>query len=623
MNMDTAPTMDYNALRYGLFIHWNAGISAKSPHTQRTYADLCDVEAFAFELGRMGFEFVWLTNFHGRGTVHHPSGAIDFWRQSREYTSDRDLVRELIDALKKRDICLCLFTHPLDGHDFSPEQQKLLGFGCGDLAADVGPGKVDIYGKPGRERTPEEAEIIEGLKEGKFKKWNDFINDVYADIAKRYGGDIAALGFDSAWGTQPQENIDGVKKLDLPRLQKTIRQYAPHLPLVALSPANETTSYSIKEVWRPSWLDPFFSRGNKSSDYEGPYDAEDWPCYYRHPAIVITDHWAPMPGAKLHLGAEDMFRYAVMQIASAVEGPGIAWGNSPYIDGGWEAGVEEALVKVGEYMNPIREGLRRVYPSFSWFTKEGTKLGELPGGICATRSADDKFEYIFVLYPPDGKILRLPPPSDGKRFTKAVCLNTGEKAALDTDEKSGEVLIEIGNDSRWDALCTAIKLWVDEKTIPARSLAFHKTVTYSSSAAGENLQNSPYAHFRLVDGIKQYITKKEDWAFEIGGWRSEDGDLSPWVAVDLHKVHDIAKAVLHPIAKCGAPDGGMPLAFNVMVSEDHAAWRKVFEKTLTKEDISRPTAVECIFEKNPARYVKIECVKTSQGFFSLSELEIF
>ncbi|MFZ8420377.1 hypothetical protein ACO1MI_13790, partial [Staphylococcus aureus] len=83
-----------------------------------------------------------VTDFHGAGTVLHPSAVLDSWR-GPGYTTSEDIIGELIDGLAARGIGTFLFTHPLDPHDYTASQQDLLG--ANDPA-------------------------------GGYKKWNDFIN---------------------------------------------------------------------------------------------------------------------------------------------------------------------------------------------------------------------------------------------------------------------------------------------------------------------------------------------------------------------------------------------------------------------------------------------------------------
>jgi len=124
----------------------------------------------------------------------------------------------MIAAFKARNIKVYLFTHPLDGRDYSADQQALLGFND---------------------------------PSGNYQKWNDFINDVHAEIVERYGNDIVGIGMDSEFSMSGDSRWAG--KLDLPRLRATILSRRAGLSLSALACPNDTCELGIKEVWRPSW----------------------------------------------------------------------------------------------------------------------------------------------------------------------------------------------------------------------------------------------------------------------------------------------------------------------------------------------------------------------------------
>ncbi len=79
-------------MRYGLFIHrvgcsptQNSGLrhSDRSPigvGKLDKHAASIDVEKVANEMQALGFEYVMITDFHGFGTMLHPSRASDRWR---------------------------------------------------------------------------------------------------------------------------------------------------------------------------------------------------------------------------------------------------------------------------------------------------------------------------------------------------------------------------------------------------------------------------------------------------------------------------------------------------------------------------------------------------------------
>jgi len=159
--------------RMGLFIHWcspgadcRSGIrfsNGKLAGTADEFAAAVNVPKVCDEIAALGFEYVVLTDFHGHGTMLHPSKASDKWRGAG-FASRRDVVGEMIAALKARRISMILFTHPLCGNGFSAEQKKRVG-----------------WNDP----------------TGNYRRWNDFINDVYAELTGRYGKDVICMGFDS------------------------------------------------------------------------------------------------------------------------------------------------------------------------------------------------------------------------------------------------------------------------------------------------------------------------------------------------------------------------------------------------------------------------------------------
>ncbi len=260
-----------------------------------------------------------------------------------------------------------MFTHPLDGYDYSKEQQKLLGW-----------------------NDPTDG----------YKKWNDFVNDIYAELAERYGNEIMGMGFDSEFGLSSNKKWNG--KLDLKRLRGTILSKAPNLQLYGLAAPNDTCDFGHKEIWRANWHDPW------NTKKEDDYNIGNWPAYRKVISVVIPNHWAtitPPNKGMTHLNAEQIYRYTVLQSAVATEGPGSAWAASSYPNGSWENNVREAFARVATYMKPVRESLTKVYPSTSYPTPEGAMISRLPFGVVATKAPDDSIEYIHVLNPPNGEEL--------------------------------------------------------------------------------------------------------------------------------------------------------------------------------------------------------------------------
>jgi hypothetical protein len=357
----------------------------------------------------------------------------------------------------------------------------------------------------------------------------------------------------------------------------------------------------MKEVWRPSWLDPWMSRA------ETDYNVENWPAYRRVAAIVQGNHWAtitPPTQGTARLSADQLFRYTVMQAAAATEGPGVAWAASPYADGSFERGVGEAFEELAQRIAPIRESLQRVYPSMSYPIEEGATLATLPHGIVATRSIDDSFEYLHVLNPPASKELILPPPADGKAFGSAQNLETG--AMIDRHQTREHLVLKLADGDNWDRLDTVIRLSVevDPQSNPPANLALHRPVICSTSIEGSLSHKSEWGRIHLVDGQTHATPAPAAWSCGNSGWSSArlPSDHEEWVGVDLGSTHKISSVTLHPRDDGDNSGYGFPVDFTIDVSADGKTWRSVY----SHKDSPRPLNLQAItFPPTEARFVRV------------------
>ncbi len=590
--------IDAFRMKYGLFIHWvgstpsqRSGVkrpdgSPYEPGTIDEFANDIDVEAVADEMQALGFEYVLITDFHGFGTMLHPSAASDRWR-GQGYASKRDVIGEMIQALKKRGIGFILFTHPLCGHIYADKEE----LGWDD--------PTDNY-----------------------KRWNDFVNDIYAELAETYGADMMGIGFDSEFGLSG--NKDFVGKLDHARLRETILSRAPHLQLYSLPGPVLATEFGHKEVWRADWHDPWRSRAVDD------YDVETWPSYRRKVSVVVPDHWVTIAAASkgmTHLNGDQMYRYTVIQAATATAGPGSAWAASPYADGTWEDNVREVFAAVAEDIAPVRAALSQVYVSTAYPIPEGAQLATLKHGIAATRAIDDSVEYIHVLNPPEDRTLILPPPADGKRFCSAKLLATGKEVQLSQGEDGG-VTLDIGSE-QWHRLNTVIALAVDPQSVPRRSLALYKKVTASDNRFTPQWPKpTPFGLLQLVDGYRNYKEKEQAWLNPNAGWSSEPRETpgSTSVSVDLADVYAIKEVVLYPRDDAGHEGEGFPIDLVVEVSRDGKHWQAIASRSGIPQT-SEPLVLT--FKPVKARHVRVVGTKLrpdpQDGLYSMQivELELF
>ena len=587
----------YQAFRYGLFIHWVSGDNQSGSSCGlvkpdgsisrgvNAYCNELAVDKVVDDIANLGFEIVYVTDFHGLGTVLHPSESIDRWRGKGRYTAERDVLGEFIRKLKTKGIGVVVFTHPLDGHDYGKEQQELLGW-----------------------NDPTDH----------FKRWNDFVNDVYADLATRYGKDIAGIGFDSAWGNQPHEKVDGKGKLDQLRLRATLKKIAPTVPLISLCPPNQTTDLYIKEVWRPYWFNwdrfegiPQFTQPEKGRDRpvlrKEDYDTDLWPAYNRPPAIVMTDHWTVISKrdkSYLNVSGEAMFRYTVLQHGVSYNGPAVLWAVSPYVTGEWPINVYEQFMVVRQLMKPILESLKGTYPSTSFITPEGKNIQTLTNGFVATRSPDHAVEYIHVLRPPAGKVLTLGCPADGKVFASEGKLLPGG-ATVKVARQGSSYTVTLGEGATWDPMDTVIRLSVCHP--PSENLALYKPVSFSSSDETAKLQANAFWHAGLTDG-----KMNKAWSSN----EKVDANRPQWVMVDLLEQQSLSRVTLW------AHDQAYPVDFTVAVSKDN----KTFEVVAKREaEAFANSRCDCDFPSVSARYVRVAATKSHDvtGLIRLQEMEVY
>lgn len=488
-----AAQANYRAMKYGLFVHYVWGGAAytvtvnkdgSKPAGLDDVTSRFDAEGFARDAQAMGVEYVLFTAWHADMNVLYPSKVMDKWLPG--HSSKRDLIGDLIKACKARAIPVMLYTHPRDGHDFTDADMAKTGWHRGE-------GSNPDFNKFDK------------------AKWNDFMNEAYGELVERYGNDILGLYLDEGSGA-----ADSFRVVDYPRLRKTITGKHPHLLMMQNDYGN---LYSA-------------DLGNKEIYYHGEFgsgDGEQWPSY-KIPISVVTGSifWAsvpegqspPVPGNDPngpkpwgHYTPESMFRYTVLQAGANTDGGGTLWAAGPYPNGGWESGVFERMKKTGELIKSIERSIKNTYPSTSYRTAPGTKIADLAWGV-ATRSTDDRIEYLHILKPPanGSNTLTLPPPADGKKFAKAVLLEGTTPVSMKQDADGLMLTLPAG--TAWNPLNTVIALHVAPDS-PQQNDALWKGCRASSHT--ENSKHPSMA----TDG------KPET------SWTSDPQDASPWLAIDL------------------------------------------------------------------------------------------
>ncbi|MBL7969801.1 MAG: alpha-L-fucosidase [Prolixibacteraceae bacterium] len=415
----------YQPLKYGLFVHYVPG-GAMYPDGRwcndlNELANVFDVQAFADDLAAMQVEYVIFTAWHANMNLLYPSEKMNYWRPG--HSANRDMIGDLTRAVKAKGIKVYYYTHPRDGHDFRNDQEKeATGWGAG-----------------------------KNLKEGwnpnwanfDFAKWNNFINEIYGEFVDRYGNEI-----DGIWIDEGSPAGDSYRVVDYGRLRKTIKTRNPNLTIINnFYGTTYACDLGMKE-YGPGWGEFAQSDGSK------------WPAYTLPVGACFAGNWSATSSLgknDVQFSASDMFRYTILEAGTNTVGGGVAWATGPYAGKGWGTGVLDTLVKVGKLIEPIASSIKQTLPSTSYPTISGKTINDLSWGV-ATRSIDNKLEYLHVLIAPDEKTLVLPAPEDEKLFESAMLLKNGK--SLSIKQTADGVELTLPADESWDAINTVIQLTV-------------------------------------------------------------------------------------------------------------------------------------------------------------------
>lgn len=396
-------------MKFGFFVHYVWGGSAypvthnsdgSLPAGLDDLANRFDADGFARDLSSIGVQYVIFTAWHANMNCLWPSPAMNRWLTGHA-TTNRDLLRDMITAVKARGIKVLFYTHPRDGQDLSPGDQAATGW------------------------TP-----------FNYTTWNNFINDVYGDLISRYGNDIEGLYID--------EGGNNGAYVDYTRLRNTIKTANTNLIMLQNFYGNLYTC----------------DLGDIEVNSFGSTDGNAWPAPAMPSSVVMGSTWWAGVGLGQNTAKyspENIFRYTVLKAGISGSAGGATWAAGPYPGGGWETGVLATMQAAGACLTRVASAITNTYASTSYVTPAGTVMTNLSWGV-ATRSVDGRLEYVHVLTPPSGRTLVLPPPMDRKIFSAAQLVANGQSVALAQDNSGVTLTLEGTN--YWDSLDTAIQLTV-------------------------------------------------------------------------------------------------------------------------------------------------------------------
>jgi len=422
-------------MKYGLFVHLVYGheygdmnpltSNGVFPKDINQFANSFDVNRFVDDVQSMGFEYVIFTAWHANMNVLYPSKVMEKWR-GKEHTSHRDLLGELADALNKRGIHLCLYTHIWVGNDFHPK----------------GEGYYYYANKKGIITEDQKCTGYPESVEGNSTKWNKFVTEIYDEMSSRYGQKISAYWFDGTWTNNVDKNA----------IMKTIQRTNKTCAFVANGTMDHGMPYCSKEVGSPDDIGYGFAGDFAKVNLK---DVRTWPSYERNIALIQGGNWWASVGGKRKFDAETVFLFTVLEAATN-KGGGVSWAFAPFVNGEWEDDMLAEMQKVNAYLKPVVSSVKNTKPSTSYITKEGSFIKKLPLGFVATQSPDGLYEYIHVLKSPNGNDLYLSNSLDGKIFKRAYLEKNGKELVLKKNN-AGYVIV-LGNDESWDKLDTVIRL---------------------------------------------------------------------------------------------------------------------------------------------------------------------
>lgn len=409
----------WKRMKYGLFVHYvNDGNGHTtlnidgSPSGGADYiADNFDAAGFAADVASMGVEYLIFTAWHSNFHPLFNSAAVERIppnERPRINTPKSDMLGRMVAAVRAKGVRVLFYSHP---------------------------GQQLYWGED----------------------WNRFMEDIYGEMMDRY--DIDGFYVDE---NDPGGNSD--RNINFHRIERAVRWRKPDAVMIQNFYGN---LYAFDAGIGES--------GPATPDFS-PNIGWTMPNAY---AQVISKTWSaqvpkvPTPVPAVTRSAEGIFRATVAGAGSCVEGGGWAWAAGPYPGDGtwtdpatgqkrqmgrWEEGVLETMQKAGAFIAPIAGSIKNTYPSTSW-QPQGA-VGQLPWGV-ATRSTDDKTEYIHVLTPQPDNNLTLPPPGDGKTFAKARLLPGGKPVKL--KQSSAGVILTLPAGESWNPLDTVIAMEVTGK----------------------------------------------------------------------------------------------------------------------------------------------------------------
>ena len=437
------PAYTFQRLKHGLFVHYVYGgefgnltalaYNGRYPTSIDQLVNSFNVNTFADQVASMGVEFLIITAFHANMNVLYPSPKMVQWRGAGHSTTTRDLLGEIIDALDARGIRTMFYVHLSVGHDFHP--------------ATGGP----YYPTTGGTITQDQINtgFYPAATTSDKTVWNNYMNDIFGEMAQRYGTRLAGFWCDGAYNSTT----------DLARLKATVRAHNSDLIFIG----NNTASFGDFDLGAKECSE--IANDAYSMDADAPTgfppvkaDVSTWVGYERQIALIAGGYWwsSPWEINSARFSAADVYRYTVLQAGANTDGGGVAWSAGCFGNGTFDPSFLNMMTGAYAHLAPIEESIVSTTPSASFPTPNHVSITRLAGGFTATRSPDGRTDYIHVLRPPTGNTLQLPPTADYRSFTFAELLPSKAPVTLTPNAHGTLLTLPVGH--TWGALNTTIAL---------------------------------------------------------------------------------------------------------------------------------------------------------------------
>jgi hypothetical protein len=358
----------YEKMRYGLFVHYVAGQAYYKDGTRVIDINECtdgfDVLRFAEEVASMGVEYLIFTAWHARAIPLYPSEVIAKWRPDK--VIKRDLVGEIIDAVRERGVKVILYTHPRDGHDFEDEDRINCGWGEGYY---VEPEKDGVSPRAWFDMTAKELKDSPNPDTFDYETWNQYTMEMYEELIRRYGSRIEGIWTDGNGPgrfTYASHISDPYRYpvVNYAQLRQLVKGINPDLVIV-----QNSFGYLFSDDYEMSESFFGFEYSHK--------DINDWPACEKAIALCFSSAgWSPSKAygdTEILIDLIGMTKYLIFQATSASAG-GCCLAAGPYCDGGWDEGVLEYLQEMGKNLVPLGESVKNIVPSTSWPTISGDSI---------------------------------------------------------------------------------------------------------------------------------------------------------------------------------------------------------------------------------------------------------